>query len=412
MLSRNKIKNMNDSVQSSPNGFAPITNFFTFTNSFTINKGYTMKKNLLIASIALLVACSSVFAQDEGVEGTLKKMAGDAAKGYVQPVVTGFGANLNGGWFHKAPKSKIFGIDLEVGFVAMGTFTTDENKTFEANGAFKFGGGTVGSNSQAENIAKNIPNWTNLSLIPGAQQAVIDQISSQSFQVGIKGPTIVGSKSDTMKVTIPGQSITAGVAGTVTLPTSVLVLDGVTGVLDGSAIIPLAAPQFSIGTVFGTQATFRYLPDVEIDKEIGKFKYFGFGIQHNPGIWFPNPLPIDIAASFFTQNLKVGTIFESKATAFGINASKQFGFAFLNVTPYAGFMLESSKMTVSYAYTREVNVSGVPTTISDNINFELEGANTSRLTLGLSIRLLVININADYNIGKNNSATAGLFFAF
>jgi hypothetical protein len=245
--------------------------------------------------------------------------------------------------------------------------------------------------------------------LPNPQkQQIIDQIASQQFQVGIKGPTIVGSKQDTMKITFPGQTITAGSIN-YNVPTQVIRLDGVTGVLDGASTIPLAAPQFSIGTVFGTQVTFRYLPEVEIDAEIGKFKYFGFGIQHNPGIWFPNPLPIDLAASFFTQNLKVGTIFETKATAFGINASKQFGFAFLNVTPYAGFMLESSTMTVSYAYS---TIGPANTTITDNISFELEGENTTRLTVGLSIRLLVLNINADYNFGKNNSATAGLFFAF
>ena len=105
----------------------------------------------------------------------------------------------------------------------------------------------------------------------------------------------------------------------------------------------------------------------------------------------------------------MGTVFETKATAFGINASKQFGFAFLNVTPYAGFMFESSTMTINYAYS---TIGPGNTTITDNISFELEGENTTRLTVGLSIRLLVLNINADYNFGKNNSATAGLFFAF
>jgi hypothetical protein len=365
-----------------------------------------MKKNLLMVCLAIAVASTSLFAQDEGIESTLKKMAGDAAKGFVQPIATGFGANLNGGWFHKAPKSKIFGIDLEVGLVAMGTFTTDENKTFEVNGAFKFSGGPVGSGSQAENIASGINNW-NL-LLPSQQQAIIDEIASQQFQVGIKGPTIVGTKTDTMKITFPGQTISAG-GGSFDVPTEVIVLKEVTGLLDGASIIPLASPQFSIGTVFGTQATFRYLPEVEISPEIGKFKYFGFGIQHNPGIWFPNPLPIDLAASFFTQNLQVGSVLETKATAFGINASKQFGFAFLNVTPYAGFMFESSTMTINYAYS---TIGPGNTVVTDNVSFELEGENSTRLTVGLSIRLLVVNINADYNFGKNNSATAGLFFAF
>ncbi len=360
-----------------------------------------MKKTLL--TVIVLAMFSFVQAQD--LTETLTKMAGSAAQGYVQPVASGFGADLNGGWFHKSPQTKIFGIDLELGFVAMGTFTTEENKTFSASGAFRFGGGAVGTGSQAENIAKNIPNYA---LLPALQkQQVIDAISSKEFQVGISGPTIVGTKQDTMKIAIPASTITAN-GQTYTINGNTQRLDGVTGVLDGAAMIPLAAPQASIGTIYGTQLTFRYLPDVEISKEIGKFKYFGFGIQHNLGMWLPIPV-VDVSASFFTQNLKVGTIFESKATAFGLNASKQLGFAFLNVTPYAGFMLESSKMNVTYNFEVDKG-NGVKETIP--VGFELIGENKSRITVGLGIRLLVVNINVDYNIGKQNSATAGLFFAF
>ncbi len=361
-----------------------------------------MKKTFLTVIVFVLAMLSLVQAQD--LTTTLTKMAGSAAQGYVQPVASGFGADLNGGWFHKSPQTKIFGIDLELGLVAMGTFTTEENKTFSASGDFRFSGGLVGSGSQAENIAKNIPQYSN-ALFP--KQAAIDAISNTVFQVGISGPTIVGTKQDTMKISIPSKTI--NVNGTpYTMNGNTQRLDGVTGVLDGAAIIPLAAPQASIGTIYGTQFTFRYLPDVEISKEIGKFKYFGFGIQHNLGMWLPIPV-VDISASFFTQNLKVGTIFESKATAFGLNASKQLGFAFLNVTPYAGFMLESSTMNVTYNFEVDKG-NGVKETIP--VAFELNGENKSRITLGLGIRLLVVNINVDYNLGKQNSATAGVFFAF
>lgn len=362
-----------------------------------------MKKTFLTVIVFILAMFSLVQAQD--LTETLTKMAGSAAQGYVQPVASGFGANLNGGWFHKSPQTKIFGIDLELGLVAMGTFTTEENKTFTANGAFRFGGGTVGSGSQSEDIAKNIPNYNLLSNTQ--KQNVINTISNTEFQVGISGPTIVGTKQDTMKIAVPSKTI--NVNGTpYTINGNTQTLDGVVGLLDGSAVIPLFAPQASIGTIYGTQFTFRYLPEVQISPEIGKFKYFGFGIQHNLGMWLPIPI-VDVSASFFTQNLKVGTIFESKATAFGLNASKQLGFAFLNITPYAGFMLESSKMNVTYSFEVDKGVGGkeiIP------VAFELEGENKSRITLGLGIRLLVVNINVDYNIGKQNSATAGVFFAF
>ncbi len=380
-----------------------------------------MKKTILSALVAFILLTGSVFAQTTEEEGgfatTLKKLAGDAGKGFVQPVVSGFGNNMNGGWFHKAPGTKIFGIDLELGLVAMGTFTTDENKMFSANGAFKFSGGQYsgvsgGPKSQSEQIAEKINNWNFLPA--NEKQAVIDAISSTNFQVGIAGPTVVGTKLDTMKITIPSTAFsytspTTNQTVNTTIPGTVVRLDGVTGVLDGAALIPLAAPQFSIGTIYGTQATFRYLPKVKINDDLGEFKYFGFGIQHNLGMWLPIPV-VDVAASFFTQKLEVGTIMTAKTTSFGLNAAKQFGFAFLNVTPYAGFMIESSTMNFGYDYTYTVGATNQ--IVTDRIAFELEGENKTRLTLGLSIRLLIININADYNIGKQNSATAGVFIAF
>ncbi len=370
-----------------------------------------MKKTLLSVLAAVVLLTGSVFAQatteeEGGFAGTLKNMAGDAGKGFIQPVVSAFGANLNGGWFHKSPQTKIFGIDLELGAVFMATFTTDENKTFNVNGNFKFSGGPVGSNSEAEQLASSINGYNN-PLFP--KQAAIDAIANQQFSVGIQGPTVVGSKSDTLKIIVPANTI--NVNGTnYTIPAQTSVISEVTGVLDGSATVPLFAPQFSIGTIYGTQFSFRYLPEVDAG-DIGKVKYFGFGIQHNLGMWLPIPV-VDVAASFFTQKLNVGTIMEAKTTAFGLNASKQLGFAFLNLTPYAGFMLESSTMTFGYDFPTYTDPNNAANNRVERISFELEGENKTRLTIGLSIRLLIININADYNIGKQNSATAGVFIAF
>jgi hypothetical protein len=55
------------------------------------------------------------------LQGSLEKLSRDAAKQYVGPVVTGFGSDLNAGWFHRAPNAKMFDFDLEFGAVAMGT---------------------------------------------------------------------------------------------------------------------------------------------------------------------------------------------------------------------------------------------------------------------------------------------------
>ena len=117
-----------------------------------------MKKAFLSILLCFVLIGSQSNAQT--LEETMVKLAGDAASAYVNPIVTGFGANLNGGWFHKAPAASIFGFDLEFGLVGMGTFPGDEAKSIPAgtSGNFRFTGGLLGSNSQAENIAKNATN--------------------------------------------------------------------------------------------------------------------------------------------------------------------------------------------------------------------------------------------------------------
>ena len=367
-----------------------------------------MKNRHVALFAAVLMLAGSVFAQDPSFESTMKNLGVSAGKGFVQPVVSAFGNDMNGGWFHKSPKNKIFGIDLEVGVVAMATFSSDDNKTFSLQSDFKFAGGPVGSNSEAEKLAQNVQNYNLLS--NSQKQSVINAIANQSFNVTMSGPTIVGTKTDHLKIVVPTQTINVN-GQTMTINGTTQQINEVTGVLDGKAIIPLGAPQASIGTIFGTQATFRYLPDIEIDKSIGKVKYFGFGVQHNLGMWLPIPI-VDVSASFFTQKLNVGTLMEAKTTSFGLNASKQLGFAFLNVTPYAGFMLEKSNMNFSYDFPTYTDASNPANNKVEHVTFDLQGENKSRITLGLSIRILVININADYNIGKQNSATAGVFFAF
>jgi len=177
--------------------------------------------------------------------------------------------------------------------------------------------------------------------------------------------------------------------------------------LEQAEFIPLMAPQFSLGTIYGTVATFRFLPKVTLNEELGEFTYFGFGLQHNPMAWLPVEIPLDISAGFFTQSMVIGDLFKTNAVAFGINASKQFGYEALNITPYAGFMIESSTMQVKYNFL--VNTPTGPKT--QKVNFEIDGENVTRFTMGLSLRLLIINVNADYNLGQYNNFSLGVNFA-
>ncbi|MFZ4622313.1 MAG: DUF6588 family protein [Bacteroidota bacterium] len=373
-----------------------------------------MKKNLLSIVLAAVLLIGSAVAQEESeLSKTMSKLAGGAIQGFLGPAGSAFGNDLNGGWFHKAPKDKFFGIDLEIGVVGVGTFVSDENKTFNISSSFRF------DDAQATTIANKL----DLSSTPVIFQATIrnefkTQLKNNDVQVGFSGPTflngdgspvVVSFNPGTVALTDPSnnqkKNYTVGAFGDT--------IDGVKGI--DLPVVPLPMPQVSLGTVLGTMVTVRGLPMEVPIPNFGKGKFFGFGIQHNLGMWLPIPI-VDLAVSYYStglslkakQNGKEQELLKTTASGFGLNVSKQFGFGFLNVTPYAGYGIEKSKTTISYD--APLNTPAGPTTVPFNVEFD--GVNKSRVTLGLSIRLLIININADYNLGKQKSASAGLFFAF
>jgi hypothetical protein len=365
---------------------------------------------LFVLALASVATAQQTKTESNDLEGSLERLSRDAAKQYVGPVVSGIGSDLNAGWFHRAPKASMFDFDLEFGVVVMGTLFSDEHKTFGTSGVFQF------DSSQAAMMIKSINDPTYNSLPPTyknqANQQIINQIRGKDYTVGIGGPTIIGNKNDSVKITFQGGQFTftdpVGTSRTVTVPSQKIALP-VTGLLGetqflGKNLIPLAAPQLSIGTFAGSQFTFRYLPNYKMSDELGETKYFGWGIQHNPAVWFPAEFPVDLSASYFKQKINAGSIFEAKTTAFGVNVSKRLGWGALNLTPYAGYMIERSSMTFTYDYTLDTPTGKIP----QRIVFELEGENKSRITLGLSVKLLIVNVNVDYNIGTYNSYSAGL----
>lgn len=333
--------------------------------------------------------------KSQDLQKTLSNLSNDAAQAYVGPIISGFGANLNSGWVHKSPSSKVFGIDIEIGVVAMATMFGDNSKSFSTSGKFKF--------NQKQALA--LIQKSNFTSDAAIQEQLAYSLSQQEFSVGISGPTIVGKKAEDVAIAFPGATVTAPSIGSRTIP-SQIINTGAKGFLDGVSALPLAAPQFSIGTVYGTMATFRFLPSVKLG-DLGKFSYLGFGLQHNPAMFIPVPLPVDVSAAFFTQSLKVGDIFKASATTFGIYASKTFGWG-ISITPFAGLAIESSNVDVSYDVEYPTGVPGQ--TMKDKIAFSMKGENSTRLTIGASIKLALLNLSVDYSLAKYKSASLGLNF--
>lgn len=354
----------------------------------------------------LFVVCGLFFSVNlkaQSLEETLSNLSSTVGTAYVKPISSAFGSNLNSGWVSQFPSATHLGFHLDLKIVAMGSFFNDDSKNFGALGTFYFSG------SQVDQILSN-SNFTPANMGQSNYNDLRQGMIAKQFSVTFTGPTIIGKKSDHLKIVFPSQTVTSASGNNqYTVQQYFVDVPEVYGYLDELPLFPTAAAQLTVGTVFGTNIAVRYLPDIDI-KDLGKFSFFGAGLIHNFGVWFPNPLPVDLAVGFFTQKMKVGDIFESKATQFGLYVSKTFGFI-ISITPYAGLTTESSKTTISYNYQSNQNINGVPVPPL-KISFDLEGENSTSAVVGFNLHLAAININADYKLAKTKTVSAGISFGF
>jgi len=350
-----------------------------------------MNKKLLLLFIVLCIICSGQI-KAQSLEETLSSLASTVGAAYVKPVISAFGSNLNSGWVSQVPSATKLGFHFDLKVIAMGSFFPSDVKNFSQTGQYYFNDQQAASILQSSGIQQSNPNYNQIKT----------QITNTPFNVNFSGPTIVGSKNQYLAINFPAQNFQGN-----NLAATTFTLNQVKGFLDELPALPTAAVQLTVGTVFGTNVAVRYFPDVEI-QNMGKFSFFGAGFIHNFGVWFPNPLPVDLGVGFFTQKMKVGDIFESNATQYGLYVSKTFGFI-ISITPYAGLTTESSKTTISYNYQSNQNISGVPVP-PVKISFDLEGENSTSAVVGINLHLAVVNINADYKFAKTKTASAGISF--
>lgn len=360
----------------------------------------------LLLVLAGLAPRSLQAQEPESLEDALSRLSGDATSQYLAPISSSFGSNLNTGWFSRAPKAEILGFRLEAGLALSGAWFPDDADHFSSTGSFRF----------SQNEARFLVDEFNQQLIEEegvglpavVQDELVSQITAQISEVTFSGATVVGAAADSITIGFQLQDFEVG-GETWTVPGQEVKLPfGGFGDLAELSLLPLAAPQVSLGTLYGTSVTVRFLPSVELNEELGTFKYFGFGIQHNPMLWFDRKLPVDVALSYFTQSMDVGTLFECTTNAFGVNASRTFGFRFLNATPYAGFLIEDASMKVHYDFIVETPTGNEVIPVA----LDLASENTTRLTLGLSLRAGIIKLNTDYSFAKYPAFSLGLAVAF
>jgi hypothetical protein len=345
-------------------------------------------KHLLII-LAFILTLTNL-SRSQSLEETLSNLSEDAGIAYVGPIISAFGSNMNSGWVNGVPSASILGLDIQIRLIAIGSFFNDDKKTFLTHGEFWF------TSSHADDIlyasgfdSISTPNYDDIR----------EEILSRSWNVDIGGPTIIGSGEENVKVIFPGSEI-LGIDSTITT------LSDVDGFLDGISVFPTPAIQLNVGSIAGTNVSFRYFPKVNIG-DVGEVGLWGLGILHNIGFWFSNPLPIEIGLGYFYQDLDIGTVFQNKSNMFGIYVSKTFGMI-VSFEPYVGVTYETSKTKMQYTYYFDTPIGRQ----SQSIDVDLDGKNSVGLTVGAQLNLPVVSLNVDYKIAKIKTLTAGLNLGF
>lgn len=353
-----------------------------------------MKKYLFLKIICLsfVIIFFPVRVNSQSISETLSHLSSDAATKFVEPGITTFGANMTGGWFSGAPTPTVAGLHIKARLVAVGSFFSNEQRHFSSEGTFRY------NSEQVEEIldAAGIYPTRN----PEYQQ-LLNELISRDWVIKFNGPTILGGTNNQLHIEFPGYEYEGETIGSFeqTIPE-------VNGFLGDLPFLPNPAIQLDVGTVAGTNFSFRYFPEMTFE-DLGKTYLWGLGLLHNPGLWFPDPLPIDLSAGFYYQKMKVGDVFKNDAYSLGLYLSKKLGMV-IYFEPYAGLTYESSKTNVNYTFVYDTPVGPV----NANIDMDLEGKNVVSFILGGNLNLAVISFNFNYKFAEISTMSAGIGFGF
>jgi hypothetical protein len=315
---------------------------------------------------------------------------------YASPLIEGTTSNLNSGWVQRAPRPVMLGFDMEFSIVGMGTMFNDNDNSFNTNSNVKL------SRSSIDKILENID--------PGYRQIVRDSLTDRLFNVNVSGPTIIGSKSQTVKMYYPGDTVMINYNGVMKQVVIGPVEENsqISGI--NFPVIPLAALQFTLGTLAGTKLSLRLIPPINLGGQYGKVFYFGGGIQHNPMVWFHPKKPfMDMSLAFFAQKLNVGDVFSSYGMQTGLFFSKTIGSKSINITPYTGISYEynRTKINYKYNYTSSDGTSGLL-----EFSADVRSDYNLRFRAGLALQLSIISLSVGYGYSKYHSLSGGFGFIF
>lgn len=328
----------------------------------------TIATTWLLVALAAVVTASPLRGQD--LEDRLQTLGEENGRLYSHPVNSGLAAGLASGWVHSAEPLEVLGVELSVR--AMGSLAPEEDETFEPVLPQEL---TVDLNGETRTFSQ--PYGT---------------------PMDVKTPTAVGSGTGATVKLRPALRDSLEEFGQPRDQLDLRFPDG----FDIPAV-PMAVIQGSVGLPGGTEATARWIPDIEIDEDVGTLSSFGFGLKHSVSQWIPGPTPVDVAVEGGIQSFDAGDYLSADSRHVTLVVSRDVGL----LTLYGSGGLEESDIDVSYTLENPA-----PGGEDVEVAFSDEGENSTRLTVGFNLDLLFLQLNAGYTAAEYEVLNASLGLSF
>lgn len=163
-----------------------------------------------------------------------------------------------------------------------------------------------------------------------------------------------------------------------------------------SDVFGLPMLHANIGLFANLELTARYAAwDVT---DIGTIGLYGGGVKYGLSDLIPIPMfPLDFALQAAYHKFTVGKFLDSGT--FSMNFQASGSIPVLPIDIYGGIGYDSSSLTLK---TKELG--------TDLGDITVDGENSVRFNVGVSLTLLFFNVHADYNIGKYKSLAGGIMF--
>jgi hypothetical protein len=247
-----------------------------------------LNKSVIVVMIAIFLLGFSTYSPAQ-VEDLVERYAGENADGFLRPLITAFGSNVNSGLYRSAHVPKM-GLHFNIAINGMVALIPSSQRTFQAT--------TTGYFYPVQTV---------------------------------EAPTVMGDPAGVI-VTSPSGTAYAFPGG-----------------FDTKTFL-IGMPTITVGSIFGTEGSIRFFK-ARLNDDIGDISLFGIGGRHSISQYI-HMSPVDIAAGVFFHKFKIGDVVDSDVLAIHAEVGKSFttinvygGLAYETTKAKAEYTFDSGSVT-------------------------------------------------------------------